>query len=638
MGRIKLEKVTRTEKKTNQKEQQRSSTRGEDSSEDDDDDSSRAPSNTTNRGEQSPGQRDVGVASQVAFEAPRVPVIFVLGGPGSGKVTHCDNLVLERPALVHINMADLLQQYAVGSDVNDMGELSSKTVTEVLMLEMKMATNADAYLVSGFPRNMRDVVEYSEKIKVVNGVVLVNWRRKVLERQVAYGAKLGHVVLRIARMELRYFYHHTISVAEYFDQQGLLLAVDGERDPNEVYSDFKAAVYRLLDAEGLAVRVANRASREQSEELSVPVVTHHHAIANVRDGQPPRALAVSVETHQPSRTRYPPVIWVLGGPGSNKASLCSRALRKVGNLSAEWIQLSIGRTLRAMALQDGSISNTTDKRSSIRLLPSSRTPSPRNSIIPATLPKSKHPHLRPLLSSGEMAPTGDIEAILELQMERGARVGAKGILIDGFPRDLSQLTSFETKYGQQPMLILLDCSKLQLGRGHLDDNVPAFRRRLQLFRELTLPLLKMLDQTNRLIIVDGDTDSPPVQDKFYQAVAQQIAQTSRNQQTRGEGRQNVHANGFIGRPSTILTPVASVHTLRQRVVLENIENDVQSGETRVEGRIHEARNGIGIRGITNGKQIASGERRAMGNGITRVLHQPPPPPYQANYALQDSYI
>lgn len=32
------------------------------------------------------------------------------------------------------------------------------------MLEMKMAPAAKAYIVSGFPRSMRDVVEYSDKV------------------------------------------------------------------------------------------------------------------------------------------------------------------------------------------------------------------------------------------------------------------------------------------------------------------------------------------------------------------------------------------------------------------------------------------------------------------------------------------
>lgn len=49
-------------------------------------------------------------------------------------------------------------------DMQDFGQLSSKTVTEVLMLEMKMSPGAKVFLVSGYPRNMRDVVEYAEKV------------------------------------------------------------------------------------------------------------------------------------------------------------------------------------------------------------------------------------------------------------------------------------------------------------------------------------------------------------------------------------------------------------------------------------------------------------------------------------------
>jgi adenylate kinase len=78
---------------------------------------------------------------------------------------------------------------------------------------MKMSPAAKTYLISGYPRSMRDVVEYSEKvnakqtawrsasdkilcllmqIQVINGVVLISWRQAVLQRQIDYGAKLGH--------------------------------------------------------------------------------------------------------------------------------------------------------------------------------------------------------------------------------------------------------------------------------------------------------------------------------------------------------------------------------------------------------------------------------------------------------------
>lgn len=61
--------------------------------------------------------------------------------------------------------------------------------------------------------------------------------------------------------------------------------------------------------------------------------------------------------------------------------------------------------------------------------------------------------------------------------------------------------SLVLQFKQNPQIILLDCSKLQLGRGRLDDTVSSFRRRLELFREKTLPMLKQIDSTGRLTIV-----------------------------------------------------------------------------------------------------------------------------------------
>lgn len=60
---------------------------------------------------------------------------------------------------------------------------------------------------------------------MVSGAILISWRQKILERQIDYGAKLGQVVLSLARMELNNFYKNVTPVAEYFDQNGLLLSV-----------------------------------------------------------------------------------------------------------------------------------------------------------------------------------------------------------------------------------------------------------------------------------------------------------------------------------------------------------------------------------------------------------------------------
>ena len=63
------------------------------------------------------------------------------------------------------------------------------------------------------------------QIQIISGVILVSWRQKVLERQIDYGAKLGQVVLSLARMELNNFYKHVMPTADYFDQSNLLVAV-----------------------------------------------------------------------------------------------------------------------------------------------------------------------------------------------------------------------------------------------------------------------------------------------------------------------------------------------------------------------------------------------------------------------------
>lgn len=59
----------------------------------------------------------------------------------------------------------------------------------------------------------------------MNGVILISWNQNVLERQIDYGAKLGHVVLSLARMELNNFYKNVTPVSDFYDQRGMLISV-----------------------------------------------------------------------------------------------------------------------------------------------------------------------------------------------------------------------------------------------------------------------------------------------------------------------------------------------------------------------------------------------------------------------------
>ncbi|KAG8334577.1 hypothetical protein J6590_087066 [Homalodisca vitripennis] len=240
------------------------------------------------------------------------------------------------------------------------------------------------------------------------------------------------------------------------------MEINGERHPSEVYTDFRSAVLRFLG----------------SQDKTAVAAPNGTAITV--------APTTTASVYKPPGKGYPPVIWIIGGPGSNKSSLSQKAVRHASG----WVSLSVGRLLRAAAeTSEGAASEDAQD-------------------------------IRKAIVAGEMVEQDVVLQLVETQLNTNMNV--QGILLDGFPRDINQVHKFEDKFNQQPKLILLDCSKLQLGRGRLDDSIAAFRKRLELFREMTLPMLKTLDNESRLSIVDGDTDSPQVQEEFTRMVLQQI--------------------------------------------------------------------------------------------------------------------
>ena len=92
---------------------------------------------------------------------------------------------------------------------------------------------------------------------------------------------------------------------------------------------------------------------------------------------------------------------------------------------------------------------------------------------------------------------------------------------------------------QRPKAILIDCSELELGRnlgqrrGRPDDNLEAYKRRLQHYREHCLPMLKALDEQQRLKIVDGDVEEKHLVNQLAQCIKTMIVASE--SQNEGEG-------------------------------------------------------------------------------------------------------
>lgn len=182
---------------------------------------------------------------------------------------------------------------------------------------------------------------------------MISWRKEILQKQIDYGVKLGQVVLSLAKMELDNFYKNVIPVSEYFDQSGLLSVVNGERNPADVYKDFRSAIFEILGSQDNqnallngVVGMGHGANDIPGTIVSVETAPEGNAEAEaqtseiVDPGQRPPTPRVKTPAIEVTRIlehpqtpnnnfdfgNLPPIIWVIGGPGSNKSTLCLKAV------------------------------------------------------------------------------------------------------------------------------------------------------------------------------------------------------------------------------------------------------------------------------------------------------------------------
>lgn len=187
----------------------------------------------------------------------------------------------------------------------------------------------------------------------------------MLQKQIDYGVKLGQVVLSLAKMELDNFYKNVIPVSEYFDQSGLLSVVNGERNPSEVYKDFRSAVLEVLGSQDNKDHRMPFSGRARADSIiaGIPGMVVNAEMNNWReldgnddnvDNDDNDIEADASESLQIAKTNstltvlsdphmdfmemppivnnnfdianLPPIIWVIGGPGSNKSALCLKAI------------------------------------------------------------------------------------------------------------------------------------------------------------------------------------------------------------------------------------------------------------------------------------------------------------------------
>ena len=99
-------------------------------------------------------------------------VIFVLGGPGSGKGTNCSRLSKEY-GFAHLSAGDLLREERnrPGSEYSELieryiseGKIVPMEITIALLKNAMERSSAAVFLIDGFPRQIDQALSFEEKV------------------------------------------------------------------------------------------------------------------------------------------------------------------------------------------------------------------------------------------------------------------------------------------------------------------------------------------------------------------------------------------------------------------------------------------------------------------------------------------
>ena len=190
----------------------------------------------------------------------------------------------------------------------------------------------------------------------------------------------------------------------------------------------------------------------------------------------------------------PNVIFVLGGPGTGKGTMCELAETQLG-----WTHLSTGELLRE-AQQNG------DARAAV---------------------------IDDCLEAGQLVPNEIVVTLLQQAMERMIRTTGKiNFLLDGFPRSLNNLEAWYDIYGREaelPKMLYLECpyeilEQRILGRakftGRSDDNIENLRLRFETFKAETLPTVDLFRSKDLCVEIDTSQSRQTVYAQIKDSLAE----------------------------------------------------------------------------------------------------------------------
>jgi len=173
----------------------------------------------------------------------RYRILYVMGGPGSGKGTQC---TAGEFGYLYVNPRALLKdEIAAGSETGKAVEEYVRSLTLVpgsIVIRLVVAwiekrPEGSTILINGFPRTMQQAKDFEEIAGQSSGMLFFNASDQVLEKRSQDVTKYGD--LTNIRRRIAEFHTRMVPIINSYRERGQVMEVDAEQDPKVVLEEVR---------------------------------------------------------------------------------------------------------------------------------------------------------------------------------------------------------------------------------------------------------------------------------------------------------------------------------------------------------------------------------------------------------------
>ncbi|XP_039269845.2 uncharacterized protein LOC120344616 [Styela clava] len=184
-------------------------------------------------------------------------IVFVVGGPGSGKGTQCDK-IKEKYGFTHFSSGDLLRaEVASGSEkgkeltaIMERGELVPlSTVLELIKKNMlEHAHHSKGFLIDGYPRDVQQGIEFENTISPCTFVLWIDSSQETMVKRLLKRAETSGRAddnEETIRKRLKTFVESTEPVISHYEKQQKVRRINSEQSVDDVFAEVQAVFDKL---------------------------------------------------------------------------------------------------------------------------------------------------------------------------------------------------------------------------------------------------------------------------------------------------------------------------------------------------------------------------------------------------------